>query len=193
MKKELKLTVVKMKNYRRNLWFDQTGLSWIAPSPNIPSLATAIVYPGMCLFEGTNVSEGRGTTQPFEMIGAPWIDGYKLAEELTTLRLDGVLFRPVSFTPTFSKYQGKLCQGIQVHVTDRLRYQPVLVALHILSRIRSNYTGQFQWQKSIDLLSGSDFVRTAIDQNTLVEKIVGSWAADLRKFDNERRRYFLYR
>ncbi len=193
MQKDLELTVVKMKNYRRSLWYDQTGLLWIAPSPNLPSLASAIVYPGMCLVEGTNLSEGRGTTQPFEMIGAPWLDGFKLANELAALNLEGVLFRPVSFTPTFSKHQGLTCQGIQVHVTDRSRFQPVRVALHILSVVRRDYPEQFQWrQSSMDRLAGSDDVRLAIDKNTPVDQILASWEGDLKKFDVTRRRYFLY-
>ena len=193
MQKEVKLTVVKMKNYRRSHWYDQTGLQWIAPSPNLPSLQSATVYPGMCLIEGTNVSEGRGTTQPFEMIGAPWIDGYKLAGELATLNLEGVLFRPVSFTPTFSKYQGEVCQGIQVHVTDRERYRPVKVALHILTVLKKTYPAQFQWQaSSIDRLSGSDEVRLAIDRGTPVDQIIASWQDSLKKFEAARKQFFLY-
>jgi uncharacterized protein YbbC (DUF1343 family) len=193
MGKDLKLTVVKMKNYKRSYWYDQTGLPWIAPSPNLPSLASVIVYPGMCLFEGTNVSEGRGTTQPFEMIGAPWLNGYKLAEELSALKLEGVLFRPAGFTPAFSKYQGEACQGIQVHVTDRRRFQSVRVALHILSLIRREYPSQFQWRdNSIDRLSGSDDVRKMIDQNTPVDEILASWAPELKKFDELRKKHFLY-
>ncbi|NWG14531.1 MAG: DUF1343 domain-containing protein [Acidobacteria bacterium] len=194
MKQDLMLTVVKMKNYRRRFWYDQTGLQWIAPSPNHPSLASATVYPGMCLFEGTNLSEGRGTTQPFEMIGAPWLDGVKLAQELAALKLEGVLFRPASFTPSFSKHQGVACHGIQVHVADRNRFQPVRVALHILSVIRRNYPEHFRWRESsMDRLAGSDDVRLAIDRNTPVDQILASWEDDLRKFDAARRRYFLYR
>ncbi len=192
LKKRANLTVVKMNNYRRSLWYDQTGLQWIAPSPNIPSLATAIVYPGMCLIEGTNVSEGRGTTQPFEMIGAPWIDGDKLADQLNALKLPGVLFRPASFTPTFSKYKEKECRGIQVHVTDRQRFQAVRVAVYVLATIKKNYPDQFQWSRMIDLLSGSDSLRLAIDRNTPVDDILASWAPDLKKFDIARQRYFLY-
>ena len=191
--KELELTVVKMKNWKRAMWYDQTGLSWIPPSPNIPSLAAATVYPGMCLIEGTNVSEGRGTTLPFEMIGAPWIDGYKLADEMNALKLPGVLFRPVSFTPTFSKFQGQGCQGLQVHVTDRNRFQAVRTALHVLSTIRKDYPTQFQWREnSIDRLSGSDEVRKAIDQETPVDTILASWEDGLKAFDALRKRYFLY-
>ncbi len=193
MKQDLRLTVVKMKNYRRSFWYDQTGLQWIAPSPNLPSLASAIVYPGMCLVEGTNLSEGRGTTQPFEMIGAPWLDGFKLAEELAALKLDGVLFRPATFTPTFSKHQGLTCHGVQVHVTDRNRFQAIKVALHILSIIRRNYPEQFQWREnSIDRLAGSDDVRLAIEKKTPVDQILASWEGALKKFDVTRRRYFLY-
>ena len=193
MKKDVKLTVVKMKNYRRSLWYDETGLPWIAPSPNLPSLASATVYPGMCLFEGTNLSEGRGTMQPFETVGAPWLDAYKLVEELTALKLEGVLFRPVSFTPTSSKHQGQLCQGIQLHVTDRQRLRSVKVALHVLSLIRKNHPAQFQWRdSSIDRLSGSDELRLSLDKGLSVDRILASWDADLKKFDGMRKKHFLY-
>ncbi len=192
IRKDLKLTVVRMKNYKRSVWYDQTGLQWIAPSPNIPSLATAIVYPGMCLFEGTNLSEGRGTTQPFEMIGAPWLESYKLVEDLAALKLPGALFRPASFTPTFSKYQGEECQGIQVHVSDRRRFDAVRVALHILTAIKKNHPSQFQWRDSIDRLAGTDTLRKAIDTGTPVDKILASWQPDLNRFDAVRKRYFLY-
>jgi len=193
MTKDVKLTVVRMKNYKRSLWYDQTGLPWIAPSPNLPTLASATVYPGMCLIEGTNVSEGRGTMQPFEMIGAPWLNGHRLAEGLAALKLEGVLFRPVSFTPVSSKYQGQVCQGIQLHVTDRQRFQPILAALHILSLIRREYPGQFQWRESgFDRLAGSDDVRKAIEQGTPAERIVASWQAELKKFDEIRKKHFLY-
>jgi uncharacterized protein YbbC (DUF1343 family) len=193
LKKNLNLVVVKMKNYRRDLWYDQTGLQWIAPSPNIPSVATAMVYPGMCLFEGTNVSEARGTTQPFEMIGAPWIDGEKLADELTALNLPGVLFRPASFTPTFSKYEGQLCRGVQVHVANRSAFEPLKVALHILSLLKRTYPGEFSWRtNAIDRLSGTDQVRLEIDKGTPVEQILASWQPALKAFDSARRPHLLY-
>jgi len=192
LKKAAKLTVVKMKNYRRSLWYDQTGLQWIAPSPNIPSPATATVYPGMCLIEGTNVSEGRGTTQPFEMIGAPWLDGDKLADSLNALKLPGVLFRPASFTPIFSKFKDQACRGIQVHVTDRQSFRAVRVVLHIIAAVRQSHPDQFRWLKSIDLLSGSDDLRLAMDRNTPVDDILASWAPEISKFDAARKRYFLY-
>ena len=193
MKKDVRLTVVKMKNYRHSLWYDETGLPWIAPSPNLPTLASVTVYPGMCLFEGTNLSEGRGTMQPFEMIGAPWLDADRLVDDLTALKLAGVLFRPVSFTPTSSKHQGQLCQGIQVHVTDRQRYRSVQVALHILSLIRRNHPAQFQWRESsIDRLSGSDELSLSMDKGLSVEQILVSWEPALKKFAATRKKYLLY-
>jgi uncharacterized protein YbbC (DUF1343 family) len=147
----------------------------------------------MCLFEGTNVSEGRGTTQPFEMIGAPWLDGARLAQDLSALKLPGVLFRAAGFTPTFSKYQGEGCLGIQVHVTDRRRFEPVRVALHILAAIKKNHPDKFQWREnSIDRLSGSEALRKAIDAGTPADKILAGWQPDLKKYDEMRKRYFLY-
>jgi uncharacterized protein YbbC (DUF1343 family) len=191
--KDVKLSVVRMKGYKRGMWYDQTSLPWVAPSPNIPSTVTAAVYPGMCLFEGTNISEGRGTTQPFEMIGAPWIDGEKLAHDLAALNLPGVLFRPASFTPTFSKYKGEGCQGIQVHIVDRNRYQPLRVALHVLEVIRRNHADKFEWGDSFDRLIGTDAVRKAMDQGTPVEQIAASWSSTLSAWDSTRRKFFLYR
>ncbi|MBM3789992.1 MAG: DUF1343 domain-containing protein [Acidobacteria bacterium] len=190
---KLQLTVVKMENYSAGLWYDQTGLQWIAPSPNLPATSTATVYPGMCLFEGTNMSEGRGTTQPFEMVGAPWIDGPRLADELAALGLEGVLFRPAFFTPISSKHQGQACQGVQVHVTDRDRFRPVFVALHMLSVIKKSYPSEFQWRESaIDRLAGTDGLRRALDRGMPVNETIAGWQEGLKSFDAARRRYFLY-
>jgi len=186
------LKVVTMKNWKRSLWYDQTGLAWVPPSPNIPTLAAAIAYPGTCLVEGTNVSEGRGTTTPFETIGAPWIDGYKLAEELRKANLPGVLFRPAGFTPTFSKYQGEVCQGVQLHVVDRDRFEPVRTGLHVLRAIRQVWPDKFQWRSSMDRLSGSDEVRLALERGDTPEQIVESWSAAIQEYDRVRRKYFLY-
>ncbi len=192
MEKKVDLKVVKMKNWKRSTWYDQTGLAWIPPSPNIPTLTAAIVYPGTCLIEGTNVSEGRGTTTPFEIIGAPWIDGYKLADELRKANLPGVLFRPAGFTPTFSKYQGEVCQGVQLHVVDRDRFEPVRTALHLLKALKQLWPDKFQWRSSLDRLSGSDDVRRALDRGDTPEQIVESWSAALKEYEEVRRRYFLY-
>ncbi|MCX7975154.1 MAG: DUF1343 domain-containing protein, partial [Candidatus Aminicenantes bacterium] len=123
LKKKAKLFVIPMEGWKRKMWFDETGLPWVIPSPNMPTLDTATVYPGQVLFEGTNVSEGRGTTKPFELCGAPWIDGYELAKKMNSLNLPGVRFREAWFTPTFSKYRGELCGGVQIHVFNRDLFQ----------------------------------------------------------------------
>jgi len=193
LKKNVALTVVKMRNYRRSLWYDETGVPWISPSPNLPTTTSVTVYPGMCLFEGTNLSEGRGTMQPFETIGAPWLDAYRLVDDLAPLALEGVLFRPVSFVPTSSKHQGQLCQGVQVHVSDRRRFRSVAVALHILSAVRRNHPTEFQWRESsIDRLSGSGRLRAFIDKGVAVADILSSWEAELKAFDALRKKYLLY-
>lgn len=192
MENKVDLKVVKMRNWKRSMWYDQTGLAWIPPSPNIPTLTAAIVYPGTCLIEGTNVSEGRGTTTPFEIIGAPWIDGYKLADELRKANLPGILFRPAGFTPTFSKYQGEVCQGVQLHVVDRDRFEPVRTALHLLKALKQLWPDKFQWRSSLDRLSGSDDVRLALERGDTPEQIVESWSAALKEYEEVRRGYFLY-
>jgi uncharacterized protein YbbC (DUF1343 family) len=129
------------------MWFDQTGLPWVMPSPNIPTLETATVYPGMCLFEGTNISEGRGTTRPFEIFGAPFIDAEKLCTELNGLKLRGVFFRENYFQPTFQKFAGQLCSGAQVHVVDRNSFRPFKTGVEIIRGIRSLYPSEFEWKQ----------------------------------------------
>ena len=141
------LTVLPMENWDRAMWFDQTGLPWVMPSPNMPTLDTATVYPGMCLLEGTNISEGRGTTRPFEIFGAPFIDAEALCRDLNEARLPGVLFRENYFQPTFQKFAGELCRGAQLHVTDRNTFQPFATAVEIIKRIRRRYPDQFQWKQ----------------------------------------------
>jgi uncharacterized protein YbbC (DUF1343 family) len=141
------LFVLPMKNWERAMWFDQTGLPWVMPSPNMPTLETATVYPGMCLFEGTNISEGRGTTRPFEIFGAPFIDAEKLCAELNGLKLPGVFFRENYFQPTFQKFSGQLCGGAQIHVIDRERFQPFRVGVELIKHIRNTYPENFQWKQ----------------------------------------------
>ena len=128
------------------MWFDQTGLPWIMPSPNIPTLNTATVYPGMCLFEGTNVSEGRGTTRPFEIFGAPWIDSEILCRELNELKLPGAYFRETFFQPTFHKFAGELCGGAQLHIIDRDSFRPFQTGIEVIRCIRRIYANHFQWK-----------------------------------------------
>jgi uncharacterized protein YbbC (DUF1343 family) len=141
------LSVLPMKNWQRTMWFDQTGLPWVMPSPNMPTLETATVYPGMCLFEGTNISEGRGTTRPFEIFGAPFIDAEKLCTELNALKLPGVFFRENYFQPTFQKFAGELCAGAHIHVIDRERFQPFRAGVEIIKHIRNIYPEHFQWKQ----------------------------------------------
>jgi uncharacterized protein YbbC (DUF1343 family) len=141
------LEVLPMKGWDRAIWFDETDLPWVMPSPNIPTLDTATVYPGMCLLEGTNISEGRGTTRPFEIFGAPFIDGEALARELNELKLPGIHFRQNWFQPTFQKFAGEVCGGAQLHVTDRNRFRPYQTGLEIIRTIRRIYGESFRWKQ----------------------------------------------
>jgi uncharacterized protein YbbC (DUF1343 family) len=142
-----RLSILPMKNWARAMWFDQTGLPWVTPSPNMPTLDTATVYPGMCLFEGTNISEGRGTTRPFEVFGAPFIDAEVLCRELNNLKLRGVYFRETYFQPTFHKFAGELCGGAQLHLIDRETFCPFMTGVEIIKRVRKIYPEQFQWKQ----------------------------------------------
>ena len=193
LKLDLELSVVKMKHWTRAQWYEQTNLIWVPPSPNIPTMASAMVYPGMCLIEGTNLSEGRGTTTPFEIVGAPWVDGMKLAERLNVLALPGALFRPVSFTPTLSKFSGETCQGVQLHVADRKLFSPLGTALAIIEDIHKNYPDQFQFKSSyFDRLAGTDAVRKAMERNDPAAKIIATWQNDLKEFEIARQKFLLY-
>lgn len=142
-----RLTVLPMKGWEREMWADQTGLPWIMPSPNMPTLDTATVYPGMCLLEGTNISEGRGTTRPFEMFGAPFIDAETLTRELNRLQLPGVHFRENWFQPTFQKFAGEICGGAQLHLTDRDCFAPFRTGLEIIRTIRRMSSDSFKWKE----------------------------------------------
>jgi beta-N-acetylhexosaminidase len=192
-KLDLDLSIVKLKHWGRSQWYDETGLVCVPPSPNVPTLGAALAYPGTCLVEGTNLSEGRGTTKPFELVGAPWIDGSKLAESLNRANLPGVLFRATTFTPTFSKFSGEACHGIQLHIVDRKTFRPIVTAVAILKEIRSAYANKFQFrEKHFDRLAGSNELRKAVEQNLAVENIAAAWNASLRKFEALRTKYLLY-
>lgn len=141
------LSVLPMKNWERAMWFDQTGLPWVMPSPNMPTLDTAIVYPGMCLVEGTNISEGRGTTRPFEIFGAPFIDAERLCRALNDLKLPGVFFRENYFQPTFNKFAGELCGGAQIHVHERNAFRSFRTGIEIIACIRKMYPESFAWKQ----------------------------------------------
>lgn len=193
------LEVIPLTNWKREMWFDQTGLTWIQPSPNVPTLDTAIVYPGTCLFEGTNLSEGRGTTRPFEVIGAPWLDGKEWASALNSLGLHGVVFRPCFFTPYYSKYRGSQCGGVQVHVLDRDRYEPLRTALHMLQTALQGWPQDFRWLPAkpgehchFDLLAGTDKTRIQLSEDRAVEDIVEDWKDSLSRFAERREEFLLY-
>lgn len=195
-----RVTVVKCEGWRRSMWFDDTGLPFVPPSPNLPSLSALSVYPGTCLIEGTNLSEGRGTTRPFEYIGAPWIDGEQLARDLNVMDLHGARFRPVYFVPTFSKYAGELCSGVQLYVFDRERFRAVSTALHMIAHVKASYPEQFAWRapwsdgghRPIDLLAGGSQIREHLDAGSPVSELVASWQEALEGYDQLRSRYQLY-
>lgn len=192
------LVVVPTKGWRRHLWFDQTGLPWVAPSPNMRTLATATVYPGMALVEGTNLSEGRGTPWPFEVAGAPWVDGPRWAQALNSLGLPGVRFEPVSFTPTESKYRGQSCQGIRVVVTDRESFAPVRTGVAVVATAARLFPAQFRWLPPsggaypFDRLAGTDRVRVALAEGASPTAVADSWEPALEAFRRLRSRYLLY-
>jgi uncharacterized protein YbbC (DUF1343 family) len=187
------LTVIPMENWHRDEWFDQTGLPWVMPSPNLPTLDSAIVYPGQVILEGTDLSEGRGTTRPFEIFGAPWIDGYILAAKLNALHLPGVKFREIWFTPTFSKFQDKLCGGCQIHVTDRNVFQPIATTLNILATVKQLYGNKLVFhQKYLDHVLGNDTVFQGLQSGEPVDQIIAAYQPGLDEFAKERQKYLLY-
>ncbi len=191
--------VVPLRGWRRDQWFDQTGLPWVLPSPNLPTLDTLTLYAGTCLIEGTNLSEGRGTTRPFELIGAPWIDPFRLAEELERRELPGVAFRPAYFTPTFSKHAGEVCGGVQVHIRDRESLRAAELGVHLLHAVRQHDSAAFGWRQGadgryfIDLLAGGDRLRTLLDQGASVAEIIDPWIGESRAFAARRQPHLLYR
>lgn len=199
---DLDLKVVRMRGWRRAMAFEETGLPWVLPSPNMPTPDTAWVYPGGCLVEGTNLSEGRGTTRPFELVGAPWLDPWKLAKALTAEKLAGVAFRPVFFTPTFQKHAGRLCGGVQVHVTDRARFSAWLTYLLLIVHARAQDERRFAWRdppyeyehikRPIDILAGTDRIRLAIEGGSPLKRLAGGWQEDVKRFRRRRQEFLLY-
>lgn len=194
------LTVIAMADWTRDLWYDETGLPFIPSSPNLPTLDAMTLYPGTCLIEGTNISEGRGTTRPFEYIGAPWLKAEPLADALNALALDGLRFRPVYFAPTFGKYDGEVCAGVHLYVTDRDRCQPVAAMLRVLQTIKRNYPNDFAWRqrwepgarKPIDLLWGSDALRRQLDADLPVEALIAAWQPAISTFQQSKEGHLLY-
>jgi uncharacterized protein YbbC (DUF1343 family) len=199
---EVDLTVIRMHGWQRAQLFEQTGLPWVMPSPNMPTVDTAFVYPGACLVEGTNLSEGRGTTRPFELVGAPWIDPWALARDLEREAIEGAIFRPVFFTPTFQKHAGQLCGGVQVHLRDRARFPAYLAYWLLIHHARRQAPRKFAWRKPpyeyetvklpIDILGGTDLIRKAIERGKSPRTLEPSWREDAAIFKRRRRRFLLY-
>jgi uncharacterized protein YbbC (DUF1343 family) len=197
-----KLEVILMEGWSRDMYFDATDVPWVMPSPNMPTLDTAIVYPGTVLFEGTKLSEGRGITRPFELIGAPWLDGDQLAERMNRVGLDGVHFRSAVFEPTFQKHAKATCGGVQMHVTDRNAFRPVESGVSLLRECFGMAPDQPIWRDPpyeyehdkmpIDILAGSPALRAQIEQQTPLAEIVASWKPGVAEFEEIRRPYLLY-
>jgi len=186
------LTVIPMKGWRRSMWHDQTGLAFVKPSPNMPDLETAIIYPGLCLWEGTNLSEGRGTPLPFRQFGAPWIDETDLAERLNKLHLPGATFQPTTFTPTASKHKNRLCRGVRINV-DRNTFVPFDSTVQIVNLIYHLYPNRFEWRADhFDRLCGTSSVRQAIINRTDLKQLQNGWQSDLKKFQRIRQKYLIY-
>lgn len=196
------LTVIPARGWRRQQYGDDTGLPWVMPSPNLPTLEGALVYPGQVLLEGTNLSEGRGTTRPFEIFGAPFLEPRRLLRELRGYALPGVIFREVGFEPTFHKWQGELCRGFQLHVTDRRAFKPYSTTLALLAVIRRLYPDRFAWRpppyeyeterRPIDLLTGDAAIREALDAGRPLGELEAAWQADLDDFRQASRAFWLY-
>lgn len=190
------LEVVPVQGWRRSWLFRETGLPWASPSPNMPSPETLLLYPGTCLVEGTNLSEGRGTAHPFRWIGAPWIDAERLAEDLNGRGLPGVAFRPVYFTPTFSKHAGTLCAGVEPHVLDPQVFRPVRVGLHLLDALRRQDPQRFAWvgeeRPFIDLLAGGDGLRRHLEAGRDPDRLADAWEEEALAFQREVAPYLLY-
>lgn len=199
---DCELEVVPMAGWQREMIFADTGLPWVAPSPNLPTPASALVYPGQVLWEGTNISEGRGTTQPFELFGAPFFNVTQLAAEIPEAARQGAVLRPAVFEPTSNKWQGRCCRGFQIHVTEPPRFAPYPLALRLLQAALRHHPGEFAWRPPpyeyeyhkapIDLLIGDPSIRQRIEALEPVESIEASWQAELDEFRVMSREYHLY-
>jgi uncharacterized protein YbbC (DUF1343 family) len=196
------LRVVPCTGWRRDHYFDETFLPWVLPSPNLPTLDAALVYPGQCLLEGTNISEGRGTTKPFEICGAPWANADRVAGRLTPDVIPGAVARPTTFRPTFHKYANQTCGGIQLHVVDRSAFRPLRTSLAIIAAFRAEGSAHFRWRNdeyefvdgvpAIDLLFGGSRERLAIQSGLSVAEIARPWSEYEAAFKSRRERFLLY-
>jgi uncharacterized protein YbbC (DUF1343 family) len=197
------LEVIEMHGWQRDMYFDETSLPWVLTSPNIPTLDTCIVYPGTVLFEGTNVSEGRGTTRPFELTGAPWVVADRFADAMNRLELPGAFFRPAVFEPTFHKHAKASCGGCQIHVLDRRTFRPVETGVALLGAFRASDRGRFAWRDPpyeyeheklpIDILAGSAETRERIEAGQTAREIARSWERTVAEFCALREDFLRYR
>jgi len=197
---ELDLKVIPMEGWQRTMWYDQTGLPWTRPSPNIPSILTAAVYPGLCLIEALNLSEGRGTMRPFEQIGAPWINSYELAETMNFLRLPGIYFKPITFTPVtlphaapWNKYKDQDVNGLNLIITDRERVRPLQVIVYLLVALKKHYPAELELRKNLERLIGISSFRRSIDDLRSPEDILAEWEPGILAFNKSREKYLLYK
>ena len=196
------LDVVKMEGWERGFWHDQTDAPWVLPSPNMPTLDSATVFPGTVHFEGTQISEGRGTTRPFELVGAPYVDAEKFARQLNDLNLPGVFFRSCIFRPTFQKHAGISCGGVQIHVTDRNVFEPVITGVAMVKVAYELYPTEFRWKEPpyeyvydrnpFDVIAGSSSIREAFEKGTTIEELQNNWNEGLDAFRRVREKYLLY-
>jgi uncharacterized protein YbbC (DUF1343 family) len=196
------LEVVEMQNWTREMWGDETGLQWILPSPNIPTVDSCVVFPATVHVEGTELSEGRGTTKPFELNGAPFIDPYDWVDALDAFKFEGVKFRHVFFRPTFQKWAERTCGGVQIHVTDREAFTPVIVGIAMIKTAYDLYTEHFEWkrdpyeyvfdQNPFDVVCGTDKIRKAIEATKSLDSIRSYWKDPLAEFHTTRQKYLLY-
>jgi uncharacterized protein YbbC (DUF1343 family) len=192
-----------MDGWKRQFWLDETDAPWVLPSPNMPTLDSATVFPGTVHFEGTQVSEGRGTTKPFELVGAPYVDPDAYADALNQLALPGVIFRACAFQPTFQKHAKVTCGGVQIHVVDRSRFDSVLAGVAMVKVVHDMYPNDFRWKEDpyeyvfdknpFDVISGTDKIRKAIEQGVDLETIRQGWQAPLAEFEKVRAPYLIYR
>jgi uncharacterized protein YbbC (DUF1343 family) len=196
------LEIIEMQNWSREMWGDETGLPWILPSPNIPNVETCVVFPATVHIEGTELSEGRGTTLPFFLNGAPFIDPYAWTAELRKFDFPGIAFREAYFRPWFAEFTGETCGGIQLHVTDRETFKPVILGIAMVKTVLEMYPDQFQWRQNayeyvfdknpFDVICGTDKIRKQIEAGTGVKEIAASWASGLETFRQDREQYLLY-
>ncbi len=196
------LEVITMDGLERIDFYDETDAPWVMPSPNIPTVDTTVVFPATVFFEGTQVSEGRGTTRPFEIVGAPYIDAKEYADALASLELSGVYFRPINFLPTFQKHMGKTCGGVFLHILDRKAFEPVITGLAMVKTAVDLYPAEFKWKNTpyeyvfdrnpFDVIAGTEKTRNMIENGSSVKDIKLSWQKDVEDFKKLREQYFLY-